>query len=189
MTAADWSRRREQFELALTFAASWWREFAILALALTLGTCWHQHNVEQQQMGALHERLRAADSTIALKVPLVKVYDGAIVHDTVKLNHVIAQLKMLHDTARIHDTVWVKAFVAATDSLKDRCTELSNDCQQFRANATAVMQAQDTKIKALESIKKARPCGLSWALGAGIIREGHAFEAGPALTVGVGCRF
>ena len=189
MTAADWSNRRAQLESAVGFVIRYWQAFAIAALVLTVGTCWHQHNVEQQAIGALRERLHTADSTLKIARPLVKVYDTAIVHDTVKLNHVIAQLKTLHDTARIRDTIWVKQYIATTDSLQDRCTELSKDCEQFRANATAVISAQDTKIKALEAFTKPKPCGFAWALGAGVVRERTAFEIGPAVTVGIGCRF
>ena len=189
MTAADWSTRRAQLESAIGLVVKYWQPFAIAALVAAVGTCWHQHNLDEQAEGALAVELRVADSALKARKPALARYDTAIVHDTVKLNHVIAQLKTLHDTARIRDTIWVKQYIAATDSTVKACTELSRDCEQFRANATAVIAAQDTKIKALEAFKKPKPCGFAWALGAGIVRERTAFEIGPAFTVGIGCRF
>lgn len=188
MTAADWTRRREQMELAFSFLGSWWREATILGVLVFAVIGWHRHNVAQQEIGALQEKLHVADSTLKVARPLVKVYDTQIVHDTLKLNRIVTQLKTLHDTTRIHDTTWVKAYIATADSGLKVCSELSNDCQAFRANATAVIAAQDTKIHALESLKRPHPCGFVWALGPSVV-YGGGVHAGLGATVGVGCRF
>lgn len=188
MSAADWSRRREQVELALAFLGSWWREWLIVAVLAFAVIGWHRHNADQQAIGALREKMRVADSTLKVAKPLIKVYDTQIIHDTLKLNRVIAQLKTLHDTARITDTVWVKQYIAATDSLKDRCTELAHDCDAFRVNATQVIAAQDVKIHALESLKRPHPCGFAWSVGPSLVKS-NGYHAGVGVTAGIGCRF
>lgn len=190
MTAADWAKRREQVEFALSFLASWWREALILGVLLFGIIGWHQHNVAERALGALTERMRVADSTIKATKPLVTVYDTKIVHDTVKLNRIITKLNSIRDTMRIHDTVWVKQFIASADSLKASCTELSRDCDVFRRNATAVIGAQDTKIRALEAMKRSRPCGLDWTLGPAIARTTDGWRVAPfSIAAGIGCRF
>lgn len=188
MSAADWSKRREQFEFALSFLGSWWREWTIALALIVLVLGWRKHNADQQAIGQLRERFRVADSTLKIVRPAVMHYDTVIVRDTVKLNRVIAQLKTLHDTARITDTLWVKRFVTTSDSAIQACTELSNDCQAFRTNATAVIAAQDTKIRALESLKAPHPCGFMWGIGPAVV-YGGGVHAGVGATVGVGCRF
>lgn len=192
MTAADWSKRREQFDLALTFLASWWREGLIVGVLAFAVIGWHKHNADQQAIGALREQMRVADSVIALKVPLVKVYEGAIVHDTVATTRTITRARTLRDTVlqQIHDTTVVLRYVAVTDSMRQACSELTHDCAAFRENALAVMHAQDTKIKALETLKRPKPCGLSWTLGPSVARTSSGWTVAPfAATAGIGCRF
>lgn len=188
MTAADWTRRREHIELALSFLASWWREWLIVAVLAFAVIGWHKHNADQQAIGALREKMRVADSTLRVAKPLIKVYDTQIVHDTLKLNRIVTQLKTLRDTERIHDTTWVKTYIAATDSGLKVCHDLVNACSAFKVNATAVMEAQDTKIRALESLKRPHPCGFAWSVGPSLVKS-SGYHAGVGVTAGIGCRF
>ena len=190
MTADERNRRREHIELALTLLGSYWRE-ALICAVLAFGVIgWRKHNADQQAIGAAREIIRVQDSTLKARKPLVARYDTAIVHDTVKLNRILMRLASIHDTVTAHitDTVFVKAYIAATDSTVKACRELSADCEQYRQNASAVIAAQDVKIRALESLKRPRPCGFAWSLGPGLVKS-NGYHAGIGVTAGIGCRF
>lgn len=188
MTADERNRRREHIEFAASFIVSWWREFAIGILAIASVWAFLSYGKAQRAVGAANEIVRVQDSTLKLRVPLVKVYDTKLVHDTLKLSRIITRLDSIRDTMRVTDTIWVKQYIATADSTVKACRELSADCEQYRQNASAVIVAQDVKIRALESLKKSRPCGFAWSVGPSLVKS-NGYHAGVGVTAGIGCRF
>lgn len=192
MNAADWTKHREQFELVLAFLASWWREALIVGVLAFGAIGWHKHNADERALGALQFQLHAADSVAKIVKPVVVHYDTVVQRDTRIVYRSVARVDSIRDTvlAHITDTLVVKQYVAATDSMRHACTELANDCETFRANATKLIGAQNTEITALKKIKAPHPCGLTWSLGPAVARTTDGWRLAPfAATAGIGCRF
>lgn len=190
MTAADWTKRREQIDTAIRFVLTYWQPFALGALVLVVGGMIAAYGRKEREAGMWQEKFRVADSIVAKKSPLVTIYDTRIVHDTLKLNRLITRLDSIRDTMRIHDTIWVKQFVAQAESTAKACSETATDCLAFRENATAVMHAQATEITALKKMPHRGPCGLDVTLGPAVARTTDGWRVAPfSVTAGIGCRF
>jgi hypothetical protein len=128
----------------------YWREFAIVAAIGVLLLAWQKHNADERALGALRERTRVADSTIAAHAKPLIIAETLLVHDTLKVKVAINHVTTFTDTVLRHltDTVVVKEFVAKADSAAKVCTELANDCATFRREATATIDALRQKLAA-----------------------------------------
>jgi len=122
---------------ALAILTRYWREMIIgIAVLVIVGYC-------RARDHAIADRARAevlyhrADSTVQANAPKLAHVDTLLVRDTVWVAKTAKAAAAIHDTVVNHltDTGLVKEYIARTDTALNACTELSRDCQQFRAFA------------------------------------------------------
>lgn len=131
-----------------------WREAAIVVLALALiGSC-HARDHRIAASAVAKEQSRQADSTLRVVTPRLARVDTLFVHDTVVVRPTLARIITLRDTVLQHltDTVLVREYVTSSDSAAHACTDLLNDCAQFRIDATASIAAWKAKALAAPQI-------------------------------------
>ncbi len=154
-------------------ALKYWQTGLVGAAIVFGGIMWHEHNVAEVEKGQALERIRVADSTLKAIRPAMARVDTLLVHDTVKVRVAINHVVTMTDTVLRHltDTVLVKQFVTRADSAAKVCSELSNDCQAFRALATQQIAALNVKLAA-QPKATSRSCTVSnvlvGMLGAGV---------------------
>jgi hypothetical protein len=117
---------------------------------------WRQHNIDEQEKGALRVELRAKDSTLAANATQLAHVDTLWRYDTTTVRSITTKLSTMHDTVLAHltDTVLVQQFVTRADSAAKACVELLNDCTAFHTLATQRFATYEGKIALLE---KAHP--------------------------------
>lgn len=132
----------------------YWREGLLLVGAALLLTAWHGHNTALVQLGQARERARVADSTIAATAKQLARVDTLIVRDVPRVIHAAARVDTLRDSVLTHltDTLIVKQFVARTDTALAVCTDLANDCAQFRVLANQKIAALESKVNAIPAL-------------------------------------
>lgn len=132
-----------------------WREALIVAVVLALGVTVQRWKTALRNQGIAEERYRVADSTLKAVTPKLARVDTLVVRDTVKVRVAINHVVTMTDTVLHHltDTVLVKQFVTKADSAAKACSELSNDCQAFRAYATQTINALNQKLAAAPQAK------------------------------------
>lgn len=125
-----------------------WREASIGALVLIVVAACHARDVAIAERGRALERVRVADSTLAVVRPALTRVETKLVRDTVRVRVAVDRLVTLRDTvlAHIHDTTIVRTFVTRADSAASACLALSNDCQAFKAYATQTIAALESKL-------------------------------------------
>lgn len=112
-----------------------------------------RHRAGLDQRALAGQVYRVADSVSRSLAPKLARVDTLLVHDTVKVRVAIARVTTLRDTVlqNLHDTTVVKEYVARTDTALKACSELSNDCAQFRAFAIQKFAADSTKFTAFRA--------------------------------------
>lgn len=139
-----------------------WKEGAAIVLVIMATVLWQQKTAALVREGRALERVRVADSILAIEKPIVVRLDTVVQHDTRTVTRTIARVDSLRDTLLVHltDTLVVKEYVARTDSALKACTELSNDCAAFRASALTAIKALETKLAA-QPMVIAKSCTMS----------------------------
>lgn len=149
-------------------AAPW-----VMAIAIG-GGWWLNHNRAEQEKGALRERLRNADSTLAVANARAPRIDSIVRTDTVRLRRVETRTVTLLDTLLHSDTVVltkresVLVFVAdslvrqcraTVDALNDQCANLRERLRLTEIRADAYRRLQPSGFQKLQSTLVAGAAG------------------------------
>lgn len=179
--------------MTLALILRFWREAAIGALILVLVASCVTRDHRIAAAAVAQEHSRQADSVLRVITPQLALVDTKVVRDTVTIRREIARQVTLRDTLLEHltDTVRVKEFVRAADSVQHACSDLANDCVEFRRIAQLRFDAYEAKLKALPvSRGPTRRCGFGFALGPSMTRDGGTLRAAPiGATAGLACRW
>jgi hypothetical protein len=149
----------------------YWHWLAIAGLLAFGVTEWELHNAAKVREGIAIERARVADSTLRVLKPQLARTDTILVRDTVRLSTLVPRLQVIHDTLLQHltDTVLVKQFIEKADSTVKACTDLMSSCAVFRQQATATIQALESKVAAIQPPRSCVSTGAVWTvLGVGV---------------------
>lgn len=137
-----------------TLVQRFWKQGAILVLIAVLLTVYRGQLIAAKRAGIAEERIRSADSTIAVLEHRIPAAETVYVRDTIRIRTTVPQLLTLHDTVVQHltDTVLVLRYVTAADSALHACSDLVSSCETTRRLLTADRNAWKSKYEALTSI-------------------------------------
>jgi hypothetical protein len=115
----------------------------VIAIAVG-GGWWLSHNAKQRQIGAMRERLRVSDSTLAVREAEGARLDTVFRRDTIRLTRVIQRTTTLLDTLLHSDTVTLtqreSVLVFVADSLVGACTAAVDSCTALNSNLIQRLQ-------------------------------------------------
>jgi hypothetical protein len=142
-------RRASQFRAVRVGLAA----IAVLALFGASYCAGDRHRGEADRIANADVAYRIADSISRSLAPKLAHVDTLVVHDTVTVRVAIDRVVTLRDTVLQHltDTMLVKQYVARTDTALHACSELSDDCAQFRALAVQKFAADSNKFIAFKA--------------------------------------
>lgn len=115
----------------------------------------HERDAALVARGTALERVRVADSTLAVLRPQLTRVDTLVRHDVKTVLAQVSHTDTLRDTVLAHltDTVLVREFVTRADSALYACTALAHDCETYRATATATIAALTSKLSVPVAIR------------------------------------
>ncbi|MGJ0510248.1 MAG: hypothetical protein ACR652_24650 [Methylocystis sp.] len=156
----------------------WWREAAIVLLALGLIAYCQGRDRAKVREGIAQERYRIADSTLAvLKVAQRKI-DSVFVRDTLRFTRWRDSVTIRHDTVLAHltDTIRVKELIQVQDSAIATCTNLLSSCSARVLNLQDQLTQERAKVAAIP-LATPRSCTSTGAVS-GLVGLGLGFLGG-----------
>ncbi len=160
----------------IAFLLKQWQAVALVAL-LTFGVVeWKRHSAALVREGQAIERVRVADSTLAVLRVAQRKIDSVFVHDTLRFTKTRESVVTLRDTLNIHDTTEVKVFVErATEAVND-CTALLSSCKARGDGLLAQLTQERAKTVAAPFVAPGScvATGATW----GLVGVGLGFFAG-----------
>jgi hypothetical protein len=149
--------------------------YAAIALLAFAGKC--SYDAKQREIGAMRERLRVTDSSLAIAVRNGRKVDSVFRVDTVRLTRRLETVTTLLDTLRFSDTVTLtrreSVLVFVADSLVQQCRATVQSCTALTANLRDQLRLTATQRDAYRKLlpsgfDKARSMAVPALVGAGI---------------------
>lgn len=143
----------------IALAVRYWQAALIVAL-LGFGVIqWKRHSAALVREGQAIERVRVADSTLAVLAIQQRKVDSVYVRDTLRFTRWRDSVAVQHDTVLAHltDTLIVKEFVRVADSTLASCSDLFRSCQ-VRASVLEAQLTQERSKLAVAPLTSPRSC-------------------------------
>ena len=129
----------------------YWRELGLAILAVVLFGMWRSREHALVERGRAIERVRVADSALAVLRSALARADTQVVTQIRTVTREIARVDTLRDSIPVwrHDTTYIREYVTRTDSALAVCTDLAGSCALFRTTANATIAALEVKVRAI----------------------------------------